>query len=103
MEKAFSGQYKVFHKPKNDFPWGINKCGKGVVSSQHGGTNVLTLSPEDALLMLSIQITKDSRVELSKIFDVAELLGHQGLNLTKAVKNAAKLGGRRMLLYTLCL
>jgi len=27
MEKAFSGEDKAFQKPKNDFPWGINKRG----------------------------------------------------------------------------
>jgi hypothetical protein len=28
MEKAFSGLQKPFNKPKNDFPWGINKRGR---------------------------------------------------------------------------
>jgi hypothetical protein len=68
------------------------------------GTTVPNLSPEDTLLMLSIQITKDRYLKLAKICDVAELLrAHQSLNWAQALKQAKRLGGQRLLLFALCL
>ncbi|HET9789308.1 MAG TPA: nucleotidyltransferase family protein [Pyrinomonadaceae bacterium] len=69
------------------------------------GTEVPTLSPEDTLLMLAIQITKDSGshyFQLAKICDVAELLrAHPQLDLAHVLRQAKRLGGERMLLYSL--
>jgi hypothetical protein len=31
MEKAFLGRRQAFQKPKNGFPWGINKRGNVVL------------------------------------------------------------------------
>ena len=64
-----------------------------------GGT-AATLCPEDTLLMLGMQITKDGNLQLSKICDIAELLRvHQHLNWARVLKETKRLGGQRMLLY----
>ena len=69
------------------------------------GTAVPNLSPEDTLLMLAIQITKDAGTpyfQLAKICDIAELLrAYPRLDLVQAVKQAKRLGGERMLLFSL--
>src|SRR5262245_8846203 len=69
------------------------------------GTEVPNLAPEDILLMLAIQITKDigtSYFQLAKICDIAELLrAYPRLDLVQAVKQAKRLGGERMLLFSL--
>ncbi len=67
------------------------------------GTIVATLCPEDTLLMLSIQVTKDRYLQLKKICDIAELVVHQRLNWAQALKEAKSLGGQRMMLFALCL
>jgi hypothetical protein len=69
------------------------------------GTEVSNLSPEDTLLMLAIQITKDAGsryLQLAKICDIAELLrACPRLDLVQALKRAKRLGGKRMLLFSL--
>lgn len=69
------------------------------------GTEVPTLSPEDTLLMLAIQITKDSGgryLQLAKICDMAELLrSYPNLDFAQVLRQARRLGGERMLLYSL--
>jgi Uncharacterised nucleotidyltransferase len=69
------------------------------------GTEVPNLSPEDTLLMLTIQITKDTGsryFQLAKICDIAELLrAYPRLDLVQAVKQAKRLGSERMLLFSL--
>ena len=69
------------------------------------GTEVPTLSPGDTLLMLAIQITKDSGsryFQLAKISDMAELLRvYPHLDLAQVLRGARRLGGERMLLYSL--
>jgi hypothetical protein len=69
------------------------------------GTEVPTLSPGDTLLMLAIQITKDSGspyFQLAKICDIAELLRtHPHLDWEQILRQARRLGGKRMLLYSL--
>ena len=69
------------------------------------GTEVPTLSPEDTLLMLAIQITKDSGshyFQLAKICDTAELLrAYPNLDFAQVLRQARRLGGERMLLYSL--
>jgi Uncharacterised nucleotidyltransferase len=69
------------------------------------GTEVPNLSPEDTLLMLAIQITKDTGTpyfKLAKICDIAELLrAYPRLDLVQAVKQAKRLGGEQMLLFSL--
>ena len=63
------------------------------------------LSPEDTLLMLSIQITKDPGrryFQLAKICDIAELLRvYPHLDLAQVLKQAKRLGGERMILFSL--
>jgi hypothetical protein len=69
------------------------------------GAEIPTLSPEDTLIMLAIQITKDAGsryLQLAKICDIAELLrAYPRLDLVHAVKQAKRLGGERMLLFSL--
>ena len=69
------------------------------------GTEVPTLSPGDTLLMLAIQITKDSGsryFQLAKICDLAELLReYPDLDLAQVLRQARILGGERMLLFSL--
>lgn len=61
---------------------------------------VAGLCPEDTLLMLSIQLTKDRYPQLSKICDVAELLRlHRRLNWVNTLKEAKRLGGERIVLF----
>ena len=71
------------------------------------GTVVPNLCPEDTVLMLAIQITKDSGSRyflLAKICDMAELLHvYPHLDLAEVLRQARRLGGERMLLYSLCL
>jgi hypothetical protein len=69
------------------------------------GTEISNLCPEDTLLMLAIQITKDTGTrfaQLIKICDIAELLRvSTRLDLVEALKQAQKLGVERMLLFSL--
>ena len=69
------------------------------------GTTVPALSPADTLLMLAIQIAKDSGSrysQLAKICDIAELLRlYPQLDLAQVLRHARRLGGERMLLYSL--
>jgi hypothetical protein len=71
------------------------------------GTEVPTLSLEDTLLMLAIQMTKDAGsryMQLVKLCDMAELLRvSPRLNLTQALKDARSVGGERMFLVSLAL
>jgi len=71
------------------------------------GRKVLTLSPEDTLLMLAIQISKDAGtryLQLVKICDVAALLrAFPSLNLPQALHDARQGGGERMVLLSLSL
>lgn len=71
------------------------------------GTQVPTLSPEDTLLMLAIQISKDAGsryLQLVKVSDVAALLrAFPNLNLTQALHHAGRGGGKRMVLLSLAL
>jgi hypothetical protein len=67
-------------------------------------TTVASLSPQDTLLMLSIQLTKDRFLKLAKICDVAELLrAHRDLNWTQVLEEAKRLGAQRKILFALCL
>jgi hypothetical protein len=69
------------------------------------GTEIPTLSREDTLVMLAIQITKDvggRYFQLAKICDLAELLRVQSdLDFEDILRQARRLGGQRMLLYSL--
>jgi hypothetical protein len=69
------------------------------------GAELPILSPEDTLLMLVIQVTKDSGsryFQLLKICDIGELLrAYPRLVLVLVLRQAKKLGGERMLLYSL--
>ena len=70
-------------------------------------TNVLSFSSEDLLIILCVQVAKDSqwRAErLSKICDLAELLHtHQDLDWKRVWQQCIKLGSKRMLLFSLYL
>jgi hypothetical protein len=71
------------------------------------GTEVLTLAPEDLLLILSIQLAKDSRESrqrLVQICDATELIrGHPGLDWEHVLTLARAAGGERILLLDLLL
>jgi hypothetical protein len=70
-----------------------------------GRSQVLSLSRDDTLLMLALQITKDTGgpyLQLAKICDVAELVRRKpGVDLTGILCDAKTLGCERMVLYTL--
>ncbi|MBD2482581.1 nucleotidyltransferase family protein [Planktothrix sp. FACHB-1365] len=71
------------------------------------GTTVTTLCTEDLLIILAMQITKDSweqEQKLSQICDIAELIrSHQQLDWGRIIKQAKSLGSERMLLISLLL
>ena len=102
-----SGRFAVdLHKriASRDFPSPLNfeYLSRRLQRITLAGTIVATLCPEDTLLMLSIQVTKDGNLQLSKICDMAELFRvHQHLNWVQVLKEAKRLGGERMLLYGL--
>lgn len=69
-------------------------------------TKVPTLSPEDTLLMLAIQMTKDAGtpyLQLARICDIAQLLRtYSDLDLMRTLRQSKELGGERMVLFSLC-
>ncbi|MCL1470695.1 nucleotidyltransferase family protein [Argonema antarcticum] len=71
------------------------------------GTTVTTLCTEDLLIILAMQIAKDSweqEQKLSQICDIAELIrSHQELDWGGIIKKAKTLGSERMLLVSLLL
>jgi hypothetical protein len=71
------------------------------------GTEVLTLAPEDLLLILSIHLAKDcreSRQRLVQICDAAELIrSHPELDWQQVLARARASGGERILLLDLLL
>ncbi|MFB2921626.1 nucleotidyltransferase family protein [Aerosakkonema funiforme] len=71
------------------------------------GTTVTTLCTEDLLIILAMQIAKDSweqQQKLSQICDIAELIrSHQQLDWGRIIKQAKNLGSERMLLVSLLL
>ncbi|MDK2744160.1 MAG: nucleotidyltransferase family protein [Nitrospira sp. BO4] len=71
------------------------------------GTKVPSLSPEDTLLMLAIQISKDAGsryFQLVKLCDMAALLrASPSLDLAQSLFYARQGGGERMLLFSLAL
>lgn len=71
------------------------------------GTTVLTLQPEDLLLVLCVQVAKDCwewREQLAKICDVAEAVrAHQRINWHQVIQQARLTGSERMLLLGLLL
>lgn len=67
------------------------------------GTVVSCLCPEDTLLMLSIQLTKDRSPQLAKVCDVAEVIrAHADLNWEGALRQAKNIGGERLMLFAMC-
>jgi Uncharacterised nucleotidyltransferase len=84
-----------------DFEYLSRRVGRVTVT----GAEVPTLSPGDTLLMLAIQITKDSGsryFQLAKICDMAELLrAYPHLDFSQVLRQAKRLGSERMLLYSL--
>jgi hypothetical protein len=71
------------------------------------GTKVPTLSLEDTLLMLAVQISKDAgsrHFQLAKLCDMTALLrAYPDLDLTGVLSHAKELGGERMVQFSLCL
>lgn len=68
------------------------------------GQKVLNLQPEDLLLILCVQVTKDcglgqkNLVKISNICDIAELLRvNQGIDWLSVMEQAGRLGSERML------
>lgn len=72
-----------------------------------GGREIRTVSPEDMLIILSIQLAKDSLgitppLRLSKVCDIAELLrSHPDLNWRQIVCESQRLGCEHILLFGL--
>ena len=67
------------------------------VSAPLGGYNVLTLSPEDLLLILCVHGTKHYWLRLHWLCCVAELLRvHPEMNLTEVLERARRLGTERI-------
>lgn len=70
-------------------------------------TKVPTLCPEDTLLMLAIQLTKDAGtpyLQLARICDIAQhLRAYPDLELIKILRQSKALGGERMVLFSLCM
>lgn len=70
-------------------------------------TTVLSFSPEDLLIILCVQVAKDSqwRAELLiKICDIAELIhAHPVLDWKRVWQQSVKLGSKRILLFSLYL
>jgi hypothetical protein len=68
------------------------------------GTVVPSMCPEDTVLVLSIQVTKDRYPQLAKMCDMAELLRvHGRMSWPNALKRAKRLGCERIMLFGLCL
>ncbi len=66
------------------------------------GTVVASLSPEDTLLMLGIQLTKDRCPQLAKICDMAEFLRvYRYLDWNNTLNQAKRVGGEGILLFGL--
>ena len=67
------------------------------------GRTIRTLCAKDALLMLAVQITKDTGTDyfqLGKICDLARLIGaDSGRHAAQALVEARKLGAERMVLF----
>jgi hypothetical protein len=100
-----SGRFAVdLHRriASRDFPSPLNfdYLSKRLRPVDLAGTTAATLCPEDTLLMLGMQVTKDGNLQLSKICDIAELLRvHQQLNWAQVLKETKRWGGQRMLFY----
>jgi hypothetical protein len=94
-----SGRFAVdLHRriASRDFPSPLNfdYLSKRLRPVDLAGTTAATLCPEDTLLMLGMQVTKDGNLQLSKICDIAELLRvHQQLNWAQVLKETKRLGG----------
>jgi hypothetical protein len=70
-----------------------------------GGTQVKSFSPEDLLIVLCVQLAKDSQWTaevLIKICDIAEVLRVYQLNWHIVWQRCVKLGTKRILLFSLC-
>jgi hypothetical protein len=71
------------------------------------GTTVKSLSSEDLLLILCVQIARncwEQNEQLSQICDISELLRvHPAMDWEHVIKQASKLGGKRMLFFGLLL
>lgn len=82
-------------------------CWQRVESVSLVGTTVVNFSPEDLLLILCVQVSRDcwdKREQLNKICDIAELIHvRQTLNWERVMEQACTLGCRRMLFLGLCL
>ena len=86
------------------FPLDLKDLWERLVPVSVAGREVLTLSPEDLLLVLSVHGTKQLWERLGWICDVAELIRlHQGMKWTWVMERADHLGGRRMLFLSLFL
>src|SRR4030095_13224239 len=77
-------------------PLNFEYLSRSVHSIRIADTAVPTLSPEDTLLMLAIQVTKDSGsryFQLAKICDIAELLRvYPKVQIARELREAKKLG-----------
>src|SRR5262249_42055214 len=63
-----------------------------------------TLCPEDTLLMLSMQITKDRFPSLAKIGDIAQFVhAYKHLDWSRLLRHSRRQGGQRIILFGLCM
>lgn len=85
-------------------PLSFDYLSKRVQSATLLGTIVPNLSPQDTLLMLSVQVTKDRYLQLAKICDTSEFLRvHRSLNWGRTLTETKRLGAQRKTLFALCL
>jgi Uncharacterised nucleotidyltransferase len=85
-------------------PLSFDYLSKRIQSATLVGTIVPNLSPQDTLLMLSVQVTKDHYLQLAKICETSEFLRvHLSLNWARTLTEAKRLGAQRKILFALCL
>jgi len=86
--------------PRNSFPIDSDQLWRNAETIHVGGRRILSLSPEDLVLILAANGAKDRWVSLSQICDLAELLrSRPSIDLDRVVQQAVELRCRRVL-YT---
>ena len=79
-------------------PIDVERLWERLVPIQIAGRRVMTLSPEDALLIVCVHSSKHLWSRLGWISDVARLVEtNKDMNWTQVTEHAAELGARRML------
>ena len=87
-----------------NFSIDVERLWDRLVSITIGGRRVLTLSPEDSLLIVCVHSSKHLWSRLGWISDVARLIeSNQEMNWPRVMEHAAALGSKRMLQLVLLL